>query len=54
MSRKNAPQILVAAREAERASRLAAMRDGRKIRSVTFTDRKKDANRKACRGRVSY
>ena len=30
-----------------------ALRDGRRQRATTFTDRKKQANRKACRGRVN-
>ena len=30
-----------------------ALRDGRRQRAATFTDRKKQADRKACRGRVT-
>jgi hypothetical protein len=30
-----------------------ALREGRRQRAATFTDRKKQANRKACRGRVT-
>jgi len=30
-----------------------ALRDGRRQRAATFTDRKKQASRKACRGRVT-
>ncbi|MFZ4431592.1 MAG: hypothetical protein ACOYOQ_00195 [Microthrixaceae bacterium] len=43
---------LKAIRRAERERRLAALRDGRRQRSVTFKDRKKEAARKACRGRI--
>jgi hypothetical protein len=30
---------------------VAEIRDGRRQRAATFTDRKKEASRKACRGR---
>jgi len=42
-----------AARKAERAERVAALRDGRKLRAATFTDRKREYARSACRGRVT-
>lgn len=42
-----------AIRQAERERRLAAMQDGRRERAHTFTDRRKEAARKACRGRVT-
>lgn len=32
---------------------VAELRDGRRQRAATFTDRKKEQNRKACRGRVT-
>lgn len=32
---------------------VAEMREGRRQRAATFTDRRKEADRKACRGRVS-
>lgn len=38
----------------EREQRVAAMAEGRRQRAVTFTDRKKDRNRKACRGKVAW
>ncbi len=41
-----------AMRTAERAERVAALRDGRKIRATTFDDRRKVANKRACRGKV--
>jgi len=45
------PTILSVAREARHAEVVAALRDGRKQRAVRFTDRRKEASRKACRGR---
>jgi len=42
------------ARRLARESAVNALRDGRKIRSVTFANRKKQANKRACRGRVEY
>lgn len=32
---------------------IAEMRDGRRTRATTFVNRRKEANRKACRGRVT-
>jgi hypothetical protein len=40
-----------AARLAERAERVAALADGLKQRAQTFADRKRVANKKACRDR---
>ncbi len=40
-----------AARLAERAERVAALADGRKQRAQTFADRKRVADKKACRDR---
>lgn len=61
MSKKNrnhkmtpAQEASKAMRRAEREGRVAAMREGRRIRSTTFADRKKVANKKACRGKVAY
>lgn len=48
------PTILTVAAEARRAERVAAMRDGRRERAATFADRRKEASRRACRGRVDY
>ena len=39
-------------RHRARADYVAALRDGKRQRAVTFTDRRKEASRKACRGRV--
>lgn len=47
--------IQTAAKAARRAARdeyVAAMRDGVRFRAQTFTDRKREASRKACRGRA--
>lgn len=41
-----------AARRAERAERVAALRDGRRLRAHTFADKGKVANKRACRGKV--
>ena len=42
-----------AMRKASRESQLQALREGRKNRAVVFVDRKKEANRKACRKRIT-
>jgi hypothetical protein len=42
----------VAARRQAREAQLAALREGRKVRATTFSNRKKEASRRACRGRV--
>jgi len=47
-------EIALMARRADRERRMAALADGRKTRSVTFTDRKKESNRRECRGKVMY
>lgn len=39
----------LAARRKEREERLAAMRDGRKQTAHTFADKKRKANKNACR-----
>ena len=36
-----------------RAAYVAALRDGKRQRAATFTDRRKEASRRACRGRVT-
>jgi len=41
-----------AMRAANRAAYVEALRDGRVIRPATFTDRRREANRRACRGRA--
>lgn len=40
-----------AIRRGTRENVLSALRDGRKVRATTFTNRKKEQARKACRGR---
>lgn len=40
---------VTAMRRAARADRVSALREGRRERATTFTDRKKEASRKACR-----
>lgn len=41
-------------RRANRNAELAALRDGRRTRNTTFTNRKKEANRKACRNKTGW
>ena len=48
------PTIVSVAREARREAIVADLRDGRRQRAATFTDRRKEASRKACRGRYAY
>jgi hypothetical protein len=36
-------------RAAQRAAYVEALRDGRKTRPATFTDRRREASRRACR-----
>ena len=47
----NLHQQVMAARRAERAERVAALAEGRKQRAHTFADRRKVADKKACRDR---
>ena len=47
----NLRQQVMAARRAERAERVAALAEGRKQRAHTFADRRKVADKKACRDR---
>ena len=51
---KNLETQIKAARLAERAERVAALADGRKQRAATFADRKRVANKQACRDRASW
>lgn len=41
-------------RRLSRDSQVQALREGRKNRSVTFVDRKKEGSRRTCRGKVRY
>ena len=51
---RTASQASAAMRRAAWEDRLADERDGRRQRAATFTDRKRESSRKACRGRVRY
>lgn len=42
-----------ALRAAARQAEVNALREGRKNRSVRFVDRKREASKKACRGKVN-
>ena len=53
-SKKNKPIVIdtrAAMRKSTWEASVAEMREGRRQRAVTFTDRKKQASRMACRGR---
>ena len=50
MSHQDAVKAL---RRQAREGYVAALREGRKVRAQTFTNRKREAARRACRGRVS-
>jgi hypothetical protein len=56
--KKNAPtttaEFVAALRRAERQERVAALRDGRKVRATTFADRRKVADKRACRDRRAW
>jgi len=45
------PMIVDVARQARREAVVADLRDGRVQRAARFTDRRKEASRRACRGR---
>lgn len=51
---KNLADQVLAMRRAERAERVAALADGRRTRAHTFADRKRVANKRACRDRASW
>lgn len=52
MSNTRHTQASKGARLAVRKAYVAALRDGRRQRAQTFTDRRKQRNRDACRGKV--
>lgn len=56
MGKKKAalPEIVQVAAQRRHDEIVDALRDGRKQRAARFADRRKEANRKACRGRFSY
>lgn len=47
----NVEQHVLAMRRAERAERVAALAEGRKQRAHTYADRKRVADKRACRDR---
>lgn len=47
----NLREQVLAARRAERAERVAALAEGRKQRAHTYADRKRVADKRACRDR---
>lgn len=50
----NVDQHVMAMRRAERAERVAALAEGRKQRAHTFADRKRVADKRACRDRGNW
>jgi len=56
MSKRKAknPEAVSAIRRAGRREYVDNMRDGRVQRAHTFKDKKKHADKKACRGKVSF
>lgn len=54
MSKKKTPTTLDEMAYRRHVILLAEMREGRVQRAATFANRKKEASRKACRGRVNY
>lgn len=53
-SRRIAKEDLKSIRRASRDAQVSALREGRKIRSVTFVDRKKEGNRTICRDKIRH
>lgn len=51
---QNVAEHILAMRRDERAERVAALADGRRTRAHTFADRKRVANKRACRDRGSW
>lgn len=47
-------EIHKAMRRAERERRVQALREGRVQRAATFADKKKKADKNACRGKVDF
>lgn len=54
MSKRITIDTRAAARRAAWEQSVQEMRDGRRQRAATFTDRRKETARRACRGRVSH
>lgn len=52
--RKNKSATVAGMRSAQRDAYVSALRDGRKERASTYNDRRKVADRNACRGKVAY
>jgi len=52
MAKKAKSREAQAIRRAQREAYVAALREGRRERAATFTDRRREASRKACRGPI--
>jgi len=46
-------EVRAAVRRGNYTAKVEAMREGRRERAATFTDRRREANREACRGKFS-
>lgn len=51
---KNKNAAAAGIRQAQRDAYVAALRDGRKERAATYADRRKVANKRACRGKIDF
>ena len=58
MKKKDAKTIskqdMTTLRRLARDNQVQALREGRKNRAATFTDRKKEGSKRICRGKVRY
>ncbi len=53
-TRRVSKQDMTTLRRLARDNQVQALREGRKNRATTFTDRKKEGSRRLCRGKVRY
>ena len=53
-TRRVSKQDMTTLRRLTRDNQVQALREGRKNRATTFTDRKKEGSRRLCRGKVRY
>lgn len=51
---RKVPEAVLAIRERHHAEIVEALRDNRKQRAVRFDDKKRQANKRACRGQVKF
>ena len=53
-TRRVSKQDMTTLRRLTRDNQVQALREGRKNRAATFTDRKKEGSKRICRGKVRY